>query len=89
MIMKIFPDSIKFYNIQKPSEEFLSFAILERKECKWNKDFSKGFSNYRLKTQLDEKTLFPLLMIIYEDKIKKRIELLYDGSEERIFTIAE
>lgn len=87
--MKIFPDSIKFINPKKAVEEFLSFSIVEKKSCQWNKDLSIGVSEYRLKSVLEDKILFPILRIVYESKLTKRVELLYDDSEERIFILSK
>lgn len=80
-------DSIIVAHSRNPTKEFMSFKIEKKDTCQWNKDFTIGKTSYQLLMIYKEYTKHPKLNIIYEPSGKKYIELLYENSEERIFTI--
>lgn len=87
LTVNIYSDSIKFCNSKNPLNQFLSFSIIEKQDCKWNSDFSEGFNSYKLEGNSKKGTLYPVMRIVYKNKLERWIELLYPNSEERVFTI--
>jgi hypothetical protein len=82
-------DSLIVGNSLNLRREFMSFKIEKKESCKWNEDFSIGKTSFQLiLTDKMNAVKRPKLNIIYEPSGKKYIELLYENSEERIFTIA-
>lgn len=82
-------DSIIVAHSRNPTKEFMSFKIQKKDSCQWNKDFTIGKTSYQLLMIYKEYSKHPKLNIIYEPNGKKYIEILYENSEERIFTIAQ
>ncbi|MGG9961873.1 hypothetical protein [Ferruginibacter sp. SUN106] len=89
LTFKIGSDSVYIYSTRNQQYDFLSFAIIEKQDCKWNEDFTEGYSNFRLRVEKPNSIVSnPVLRIIYEKPNNRRIELLYPNSEERVFTIS-
>jgi len=82
-----FKDSLDVYS-EGDNLRLLSFQILE-KECKWDHDsiISNITFQLLLKERGTEKR--PLLHIVSANKSPRYIELLYDGTENRVFIIAK
>ena len=85
---KVYRDKILIRNDapeEKPSLMDVSFKILE-KSCKWDKDFSEGISLYKVILDDSESPRKAVISISIRDK-KGKIQLLYENSDPRIFTI--
>lgn len=82
-------DSLIVGNSLNLHREFMSFRIEKKDSCQWNKDFTVGKTSYQLLMVDKQQTKRPKLNIIYEPSGKKYIEILYENSEERIFTIVQ
>jgi hypothetical protein len=82
-----FADSLIVGNSLNLRKQFMAFRIEKKDSCHWNSDFTIGKTSYQLLMMYKEYTKHPRLNIIYEPSGKKYIEILYENSEERIFTI--
>jgi hypothetical protein len=87
LIFNITYDSVIVYPGGNPSIPFLTFKILS-KSCDWNKKLSEGRTIFKLLLKENEIEKYPTLNLIYLDQKYRVIELLYENSEKRIFTIA-
>ena len=72
-------------NTQVPA--FASFKII-KKECQWDTTFSNGISLYEIISNDPSAPRKGIINIRIHDK-KGRVQLLYENSEPRIFTIKE
>lgn len=79
-------DSVNIYLRDNYSIPILAFKILGR-DCKWDKDSISGSISFRLFVNDGIKDKSPTLNIVFINNIPFRIELLYDNSERRLFTI--
>jgi len=79
-------DSVLIQYPEQVTGQFAVFKIKEKPVCSWNEDFTEGISTFVLDVEADEKILHPKLNIVYKGG-NRFIELLYQNSEARIFTI--
>ena len=88
LVFNFHKETINVYMKGNSKDDFMLFTILEKPECNWNKDFSDGKTSYKVST-VDGKAKVQTARfnIIFKNSGQKYIELLYEGSEERIFTI--
>ncbi len=91
LTFKFTADSIRVFagKEHNNNSEFMAFKIEKKDICGWNSDYTIGKSSYQLILIDKRYTKRARLNIIYESGSKKYIELLYENSEERIFTIAQ
>lgn len=87
LLFKITTDSIKVYAIDQPDELMLGFKILN-KMCRWNKDYTSGYSTFNLVANEGSASLNPIITISF-DAYVKHILLAYKDKEPRIFTISK
>jgi len=81
-------DSIIIYLQTERTIPFLSFKILT-KNCNWEKYFLKGITTYKvLLLEDDGIEKHPTLNIVFTNPAQRFIEILYENSEKRIFTIS-
>ncbi|RYE27857.1 MAG: hypothetical protein EOP42_18465 [Sphingobacteriaceae bacterium] len=86
LIFNIHSKTIEVQNNHQDNVMF--FNISEKISCNWFKNFSYGKTSYKvLTTNNPSNRRTALFNIIFEKSGKKYVELLYEGSEERIFTI--
>lgn len=81
-------DSIFISFDAKGKNTFASYEILDKK-CNWNENFSIGSTVYKLIISDKGVLKHPTLTIKFESLTKKCIELLYENSEARIFSIKD
>jgi hypothetical protein len=88
LIFNITHDSVIVYPGGNPIIPFLAFKILS-KRCDWNKKNSEGRTIFKLLLKENEIKKYPTLNLIYLNQKYRVIELLYENSETRIFTIKD
>ncbi len=79
-------DSIIIYREKKIANPFASFKIIST-NCNWNKDFSEGYSSFKLISKSNDVIKYPTLNIDFQNPKNRYVELLYENDDPRIFTI--
>ena len=83
-------ETIKVYMKGNSKDDFMLFKIIERLICNWNKELTEGKTSYKVSTAGENTTdETATLNIIFSKSGQRFIELLYDKSEERVFTISK
>lgn len=67
------------------NRQFLAFKIMA-KECFWNETFSEGKSTYKLMLYDIAGNKYPTLTITGDKKQPVYIELLYENSNQKVFS---
>ena len=82
-------DSINIYYWNEQTISFLSFKILT-KSCNWKKYRSEGIISYRLLLLTNDRIeKHPILNMVFVSPSHQFVEILYENSEKRIFTLAK
>jgi hypothetical protein len=79
-------DSVLIQYPEQTTGQFAVFKIKEKPVCSWNEILQKGISTLVLGVEADEKILHPKLNIVFKNGYRI-IELRYENSEVRVFTI--